>query len=71
MKEPSVKEEETVNKWENTIPFNEAKRIKIQLKLAIQSSLRWDDPNIPHRSKVVDGDVLCEKVKTIIEGIST
>jgi len=32
--------------------------------------LVWDNPNIPHRQKVVDGDLLYAKLKTIVDGIS-
>ena len=50
--------------------YNEAKRIKKQLKAAMSDCLVWDNPNIPHRQKVVDGDLLYVKLKTIVDGIS-
>lgn len=67
MKETPIQLAERVN----TTHYNEAKRIKKQLKVAISDCLVWDNPNIPHRQKVVDGDLLYAKVKTIIDGINT
>jgi len=54
----------------NATHYNEAKRIKKQLKAAMSDCLVWDNPNIPHRQKVVDGDLLYAKLKTIVDGIS-
>ncbi len=54
----------------NATHHNEAKRIKKQLKAAMSDCLVWDNPNIPHRQKVVDGDLLYAKLKTIVDGIN-
>jgi hypothetical protein len=67
MKETPIQRAERVN----TTHYNEAKRIKKQLRGAMSDCLVWDNPNIPHRQKVVDGDLLYAKVKTIIDGINT
>ena len=65
-KETPIQKAERVN----ATHYNEAKRIKKQLKAAMSDCLVWDNPNIPHRQKVVDGDLLYAKLKTIVDGIS-